>query len=298
MSEPYEVLAEPELERPVLVVMLQGWIDAGVSAATAVGTLDKQLDTAEILRFDGDTFLDYRARRPLMELREGVNTGLVWPRIVLKHGKDRDGKDVLLLTGHEPDMAWLRFCDLVGSLAERYGVRLALGLGAYPFGSPHTRPSRVSITAGSEELAASLPYLRNSVDVPAGIEAALEVRFTELGIPAVGLWAQVPHYAANFPYPGATLSLLAALCDVAEVSLDLNRAMREADAHRVKLDELVRGSEEHLAMLRQMEEAYDAEAASGASPAPGSGPVPDGPLPTGDEIAAELERYLRDQGSP
>lgn len=298
MSDPYEVLEEPDLDRPVLVVMLQGWIDAGVAAATAVGILDKQLDTREVVRFDGDTFLDYRARRPLMELREGVNTGLVWPRIVLKAGKDRDGKDVLVLTGHEPDMAWRRFCDLVGALARRYGVRLSLGLGAYPFASPHTRPSRVSITAGSEELASSLPYLKNSVDVPAGIEAALEVHLTSLGIPSVGLWAQVPHYAANFPYPGATLSLLAALCDTAELSLDLNRAIRDADQHRAKLDELVQGSDEHMQMLRQMEAAYDAEAASGAAAPSVGGPASGEPLPTGDEIAAELERFLRDQGNP
>jgi hypothetical protein len=291
------VLSEPELDRPVLVVMLQGWIDAGASAATAIGILDQQVNATEVVRFDGDTFLDYRARRPIMELREGVNTGLVWPRIVVKAGRDRSGRDVLLLTGHEPDMAWQRFCDLTGRLAAGWGVRLVLGLGAYPYGSPHTRPSRVSVTAGTAELAESLPYLRNSVDVPAGIEAALEVRFTELGIPAVGLWAQVPHYAANFPYPGATVSLLAALADVADLSVDLTKAAREADAHRGKLDELVQGSEEHQAMLRQMEQAYDVEAAAGAMP-PGVGPLPAGPLPTGDEIAAELERYLRDQGDP
>ena len=156
----------------------------------------------------------------------------------------------------------------------------------------------MSITAGTSELAASLPYLKNSVDVPAGIEAALEVHFTSLGIPAVGLWAQVPHYAANFPYPGATLSLLAALCDVAELSLDLNRAIREADQHRAKLDELVQGSDEHVQMLHQMEAAYDAEAAAGAAPAPTLAGPANEPLPTGDEIAAELERYLRDQGNP
>jgi hypothetical protein len=298
MSNLYEVLAEPELDRPVLVVMLQGWIDAGAAAATAVGILDQQLKATEVVRFDGDAFLDYRARRPIMELREGVNTGLVWPRIVLKAGKDRDGKDVLLLTGHEPDMAWRAFTEVTTSLAASYGVRLVLGMGAYPFASPHTRPSRVSITAGSAELAGSLPYLRNSVDVPAGIEAALEVQFTERGIPAVGLWAQVPHYAANFPYPGATVSLLAAVADVADLSVDLTKAAREADTHRAKLDELVQGSQEHVAMLRQMEVAYDAEAASGASPAPGTESLPTGPLPTGDEIAAELERFLRDQNNP
>jgi hypothetical protein len=188
MSNLYEVLAEPELDRPVLVVMLQGWIDAGAAAATAVGILDQQLKATEVVRFDGDAFLDYRARRPIMELREGVNTGLVWPRIVLKAGKDRDGKDVLLLTGHEPDMAWRAFTEVTTSLAASYGVRLVLGMGAYPFASPHTRPSRVSITAGSAELAGSLPYLRNSVDVPEAEEAGYD-----------GIWTAETSHDPFFP---------------------------------------------------------------------------------------------------
>jgi hypothetical protein len=167
---------------------------------------------------------------------------------------------------------------------------MMVGLGAYPFATPHSRPTRVSITAATPELAASLPYLKNSVDVPAGIEAALEKRFARLGVPALGLWAQVPHYVSNFPYPAASVALLGALSDVAGVTTDAVAMRNEAVAHRQRLDELVANSEEHVAMVRQLEQAFDAEAADE------SGTMGLGTLPTGDELAAELERFLRDQG--
>lgn len=291
MTPPFTLHERPDLDDPVLVVMLLGWIDAGTAAATAMGVLQAELPTRRVATFDGDTFLDYRARRPLMQLREGVNTNLVWPEIRLDAAKDTQGHDILLLTGHEPDMAWRLFCDATVGLAVDLGVRMMVGLGAYPFAAPHTRASRLSITAGSSELADTLPYLRSSVDVPAGIEAALEHGFTGAGIPALGLWAQVPHYVANYPYPGAAVALLDGLAQVADIHLTGSAVRTEADAHRTQLDTLVANSEEHLTMVRQMEQAYDADVGAGA----GRGSF-EGPLPTGDELAAELERFLREQG--
>jgi hypothetical protein len=289
MSAPYQVHDRPELDNPVLVVMCTGWIDAGAAAASAMELLERELAAKAVVTFDADTFIDYRARRPTMQLRDGVNTGLVWPELRLLAGRDRAHHDVLLLAGHEPDANWHLFIDAVSGLAVDFGVRKLVGLGAYPFATPHSRPSRLSITAGSEEVAAALPYLRNSVDVPAGIEAALEERFTKMGVPAVGLWAQVPHYVANLPYPGATVALLDGLTAVAGIETDAAAVRIEATAHKRRLDELVSGSEEHQNMVRQLEAAYDAEAAQ--TPTMGVGP-----LPTGDELAAELERFLRDQG--
>jgi hypothetical protein len=280
---------QPDLDDPVLVVMLQGWIDAGAAAASAMTLLDAAVGARPIVTFDADTFIDFRARRPVMELRDGVNTGLVWPDISLRAGKDAAGQDVLLLLGFEPDAQWHLFCDTVVGLAVDLGVRMVVGLGAYPFASPHTRPSRLSITASTPELAASLPYLRSSVDVPAGVEAALERRFADAGVPAVGLWAQVPHYVANMAYPAASVTLLTGLHEVAGVVTDTSDLRDEAAAVRARLDELVAGNPEHVAMLRQMEAAHDEEAA--AEP-----PIQPGDLPSGDELAAELERFLREQG--
>ncbi len=291
MTEPVTIHEQLELDEPVLVTMLVGWIDAGAAAATAMNVLENELAARPVATFDSDTFIDYRARRPTMLLRDGVNTDLVWPDTRLLAGRDSAGHDVLLLTGHEPDANWRLFVDRAAGLAGDLGTRLMVGLGAYPFATPHSRPSRLSITANSAEVAGSLPYLRNSLDVPAGIEAALERRFAEMSLPAVGLWAQVPHYVSNVPYPDASVALLEGLNEVASLRTEGVALRNDAAAHRTRLDELVKQSDEHMAMVRQLEVAYDAAT---VEPSP-TGLL--GPLPTGDELAAELERFLRDQGS-
>ena len=297
----YELHEDPELEAPAVVVMLTGWIDAGGAAQMAMASLDEEWGGRTIATFDGDSFIDYRARRPVMELRDGVNTNLIWPSIELKAARDGAGRDVLLLTGHEPDSAWQRFVDVATELCIGFGPRLMVGLGAYPFAVPHTRPSRLSVSCGSPEVAAGLSYLKNSVDVPAGVQAALEHAFTVKGIPAVGLWAQVPHYVSASAYPPASVALLDGLAEVGGLRSEAAVLREEALRHRGRLDELIAANAEHLAVLHQLEEAYDADV-----PLDPYGPVPGGPggaspltagdLPSGDELAAELERFLREQG--
>ena len=140
---------------------------------------------------------------------------------------------IVLLLGHEPDALWRQFTEQAVALAVDFGVRLVVGLGAYPFAAPHTRPSRLSTTANSSDLAERLGYLRNSVDVPAGVEAAIERRCAEAGLPAVGLWAQVPHYAAAMPYPAASIALIDGLSEVGGLSLEADglRAGRRGARH-------------------------------------------------------------------
>ncbi len=287
--EPWPEPAQP----PVLVIMLAGWIDAGAAAATAVASADGQLSARTIATFDADTFIDYRARRPIMELRDGVNTRLVWPDLVLKHGTDALGRNVLLLTGNEPDTSWRRFSRAVVELAGEFGVRTTVALGAYPFGTPHTRPSRLSVSCSSAELAATLPYLKNSVDVPAGAAAALERALGDAGVDVVGLWAQVPHYVANMPYPGASVALLDGVSAISGVRFDLGDLRAEAAAHGARLDELVAGNPEHVVMIGQLETAYDDEMRAAL---PAASPIVAEDIPSGDELAAELEKFLRDQG--
>lgn len=290
-NERHEPWPDAGTER-VLVMMLAGWIDAGAAAATAVAAIDSQVSARTIVTFDPDTYIDYRARRPVMELRDGVNTRLVWPDLVLKHGRDADGREVLLLTGNEPDTAWRRFAATVVGLAQELGVTKVVGLGAYPFASPHTRPSRLSVSCSGPDVAATLPFLKNSVDVPAGAAAVLERAFGDAGIDAIGLWAQVPHYVANLPYPSASVALLDGLSRVAGVSLELGGLRADAAAHGARLDELVAGNADHLAMLSQLEAAYDDEVRAANEPAP----IEASDIPSADELAAELERFLRDQG--
>jgi hypothetical protein len=289
MTTPYELHGPlPQLSEPVLVGMLTGWIDASAAAASALAVLESACDAQPLATFDSDTFIDYRARRPTMELREGVNVRLLWPDIELKVGRDRSGHDVLTLSGPEPDAAWRLFADVVTELATRLGVRMAVFLGSYPFASPHTRPPRLSTSSPAADVIAELPFLRNSVDVPAGIAAVLEHRFTDKGVPSLGIWAQVPHYLGTMTYPAATAALLDGLTIVAGISVDTDDVRAEADQQRQRVDQLVASNEEHQSMVRQLEGMYDASLPTGAV---GTGMGQ--PMPSGDELAAEIERFLR-----
>lgn len=272
-------------DRPVLVVALEGWIDAGFGATAAVAALLGGMSTEVVGTFDADALLDSRARRPVLSIEDGVRKGLTWPSITLRHGEDRVGNDLLLLVGPEPDHRWRAFTREVVEVAHGLGVRLVVGLGAFPAPVPHTRPVRLAATAPTPELAAEVGFVGGSIDVPAGAQAALEEAFTEVGVPAVGLWARVPHYVAAMPYPAASLALLEGLNSLAGVAVDAGDLADAARTSRERIDGLVGQNPEHLALVAQLEAQHDAE-----PPSP-----PFGDLPSGDELAAELERYLRDQ---
>lgn len=284
---PYVQHHEPELDSPVLVVALDGWIDAGLGASTAMAALKEQLQPRLVATFDPDVFIDYRARRPVMHLRDGVNTAITWPSIELFSAQDPTGKDVLLLAGHEPDSEWRRFVEVTTALAIGFGARLMVGLGAYPIAVPHTRPSLLSVSASTSELVERLGYLHNSLDVPAGVQAAIERAFADKGLPSIGLWAQVAHYASAMPYPMASLALVEGLSSVADLTLSLESLQEAAEAQRMRIDELVANNPENVGLVRQLEAQWDTEV---------SRMTPGGNLPSGDQLAAELERFLRDQG--
>lgn len=289
MSDAYVLHQElPQLDRPVLVVMLTGWIDASAAAAAAMAVVQEECNAEPLATFDGDAFIDYRARRPSMELREGVSTKLTFPDIELRVGRDPGGNDVLMLSGPEPDSQWRRFATAIGDLAEQLSVRRMIALGAYPFAAPHTRPARLSSTSPSPQVAASVPYLKNSVDVPAGMGAVLEHELHGRGIGALGLWAQVPHYVSSMSYPDASVALLTGLREMAGLAIDGAATRTEAERQRRRLDQLVSGNEEHQAMVRQLEELYDTSAQETLS-------LGIAEIPSGDQIAAEFEAFLRDQ---
>ncbi len=284
---PYVQHNEPELHSPVLVVALDGWIDAGLGASTAMAALKEQLQPRLLVTFDPDVFIDYRARRPVMHLRDGVNTAITWPSIELFSGQDPTGKDVLLLAGHEPDSEWRRFVEVTTALAIGFGTRLMVGLGAYPIAVPHTRPSLLSVSASTSQLVERLGYLHNSLDVPAGVQAAIERAFADEGLPSIGLWAQVAHYASAMPYPMASLALVEGLSSVADLTLSTEGLLEASEAQRLRIDELVANNPENVGLVRQLEAQWDTEV---------SRMTPGGNLPSGDQLAAELERFLRDQG--
>lgn len=282
---------QPELVDPVLIVMLAGWIDAGGAAQAAVDAIHHEGDSSPIIEFDDDTYIDYRARRPVMELREGLHSVLHWERITLSVGHDQTGRDLLVLTGPEPDMAWHRFTRVIGELAARLGVRHMVHLGAYPFAVPHTRTPRLSVSSPSQDVLARVPFLRSSIDVPAGVAAALEREMHERGIPSLGVWAQVPHYISAMPYPAASVALLDGLREATDVVIDGAALRSEVLVQGRRLDGMISGNEEHAKMIEQLEQIYDAS--DDVVDVIEGGPSLE--MRSGDELAAELEQFLRDQ---
>ena len=171
---------------------------------------------------------------------------------------------MLLLFGNEPDHAWLAFSEQVVDLAVDLGARMVLGLGAYPTPVPHTRTPLLAASASSEELAQGL--LQNSVEVPSGVQGMIERRAALRGLPALGLWAQVPHYVSAMPYPAASLALLQGANRVAGLDLPLGDLPERADASRRRIDELIAQNPEHTAMLEQLEAQADQQASNTALP--------------------------------
>ena len=282
-------LADPELSEPVLVVSLEGWIDAGLGASNAIGTLLDTIPTEVLATFDTEYFIDQRARRPLARIVNGITTELTWPEIQLRYGRDGDGADILFLVGPEPDFHWSDFVDVVTDAAGRFDVRLVVGLGAFPAPTPHTRPVRVIGTApaSSAHVLALVGSVSGEIEVPAGISSALELGFAQVDMDIVTLWARVPHYVASMPYPLASAALIEGLARIAGLTLDAGHLRASAEEARQRVDDLVTNNPDHSSMVEQLEEAADE--VEGTS----LGEV----LPSGDELAAELERFLRGEAS-
>ncbi len=167
---------------------------------------------------------------------------------------------------------------------------MAIGLGAFPAPVPHTRPVRLVATAPTTALAEDVGYVAGKIDVPAGVQAVLEHDLNRAGIPAIGLWARVPHYVVSMPYPGASAALVDGLAAVGELTLPSHDLHEAAARASTRIDELIAASEEHRAMVKQLETQVDQEA-------PRPNELDPATLPSGDELAAELERFLRGDGA-
>lgn len=282
----------PALESPVLLIALEGWIDAGMAAANAMSLLVGRAGDEPVAEFNIGRLLDHRARRPIMHLVNGLITSLSWPTIDLRATADSSGEDILLLSGAEPDFEWESFCDAIIDFATAYGVRMAVTLGAYPAAVAHTRETSLSVTTSSMDLSSSLHgYARGTLDVPGGIHAALDVALNDIGIPALGLWAQVPHYVSSMTYPAASVALLEGLADITGLNIEHSELISDATATRLRLDELVAENSQHQAMVHQLEELMD-EGIGGPDDAPTIG---FDRIPSADELAAEVQEFLRDR---
>jgi hypothetical protein len=264
------------LARPVVVAAFDGWIDAAGAASNAADTLARGGES--VATFDGNVLFDYRSRRPTLDVVDGTLTRLVWPALELHH-READGRDLLVLHGAEPDFRWKELGDDILELCVRLGVTEWVSLGAIPAAVPHTRPVPVMATAsagaGLHEAETKGPP--GLLRVPSAGLSALEVAVTEGGIPAVGFYAQVPHYIGG-PYAAATLALLQHLGRHLSTELPLGSLDEDARTQRERLDAAVAEDDDVRAILLQLENASEEE------------------IPSGDDLAAEIERFLRNEG--
>jgi len=273
-----------KLTSPVIIAAFEGWNDAGEAASGVINHLSLAWQAAPVGAIDPEDYYDFQVTRPVTEVAEGRTERLIWPTTRLLAAKqEATNRDLLLVHGIEPNMRWQGFCsELVTSFSE-LGIELVVLLGALLADSPHTRPVPVAAAASDPALAADLRAEPVDYKGPTGIVGVLQHACADAGIPAVSLWASVPHYVAQPPCPKATLALIRGVEDVLDVSLPLADLPQEARAWERGVDELAEQDTEVADYVRTLEEAKDAT---------------DLPEASGDAIAREFERYLRRRRDP
>ena len=271
----YRLDADPQLEAPILVAALEGWVDAGGAGTTAAQQL--AADGTTVATFDADAIYDFRSRRPVLDIIDGRPVSLAWAELRLVAAKVEQ-RDVLVLTGPEPDYRWRELATDVVELAKRLGVTSWVSLGAIPAAVPHTRPVPILATASAPGL---LPEgIRQGPDgllrVPAALLSVLELTASTSGIPAVGFFAQVPHYV-NASYPTASIALLTALGRYLATEVPIGPLASRALERRNMLDAAAASDEDTKAHVERLELLAD-----------------ESRLPEGDELIADIERFLRE----
>ncbi|GHJ15624.1 MULTISPECIES: proteasome assembly chaperone family protein [unclassified Micromonospora] len=296
--ELYELTDElpDDLGQPVLIQALTGFVDAGSATRLAREQLLTSLDARTIARFDIDQMFDYRSRRPVMTFVEDHWADYDAPEVELHLLHDDDETPFLLLTGPEPDLQWERFVAAVAGLSARLDVRLTVGLNSIPMAVPHTRPSGVTAHATRPELIAGHEPWLQKVQVPASVGHLLEYRLGEQGRDALGFAAHVPHYVAQTEYPAAAEALLAAVSKGTGLLLPRDGLRTAAEAIRVEIDRQVAQTDEAATLVQALEEQYDAFARGRGEKSLLA--TETGPLPSADELGAELERFLAEQTRP
>jgi predicted ATP-grasp superfamily ATP-dependent carboligase len=283
----------PALDRPIMIQALTGFVDAGSAVQLAREHLLATLDGEPVAEFDVDQLLDYRSRRPPMIFVEDHWESYEQPRLSLHLLRDAGQTPLLLLSGPEPDVQWERFIAAVGQLVDRLGVRLTIGLNAIPMAVPHTRPVGVTAHATRPELLGDRESWLQRVQVPASVGNLLEFRLGERGADAMGYAAHVPHYLAQTTYPQAAEVLLTSVSQSTGLLLPTDALRAAGEAVRAEVDKQVAEDEQASRLVASLEQQYDAflRGREGTNLL-----AQTGPLPTADELGAELERYLAEQG--
>ena len=283
MESELRVSARPELTRPALIAAFRGWNDGAQAASLAAGYLARLWDADQIAELDPEGFFDFQATRPHVSLVDGITRRIDWPETAFYHAKpDGLDRDVVLLLGIEPNVRWRTFTELVVGHAQSLGVELVVTLGALLADVPHTRPSPVTGSASDAGLVEELGLSTSRYEGPTGIVGVLHDACNQAGIPSASLWAAVPHYVSLTPSPRAAAALCNRLGGLMEIDIDTAELDRAAETYEEQVSQAVASDEETAAYVEELEQRADTieEQAD---------------IPSGDALAAELTRYLRER---
>src|SRR4249919_123108 len=283
MAGELRVHRRPELTRPVLIGAFRGWNDGAQAASLAAGYLAKTLEAERFADVDPEEFFDFQATRPHVSLEEGMSRRIDWPETAFFHTRpDGIDHDIVLLLGIEPNLRWRTFADLLIDLAQELGVELMITLGALLADVPHTRPSPVTGSASDPELVQRLGLSASRYEGPTGIVGVLHDACKRAEIPSASLWAAVPHYVSLTPSPRAAVALCERLGDLIGVGIDVAELEEAAQSYEEQVSEAVASDEETAAYVDELERRADTIEESTD-------------LPSGDALAAELTRFLRER---
>jgi proteasome assembly chaperone (PAC2) family protein len=282
MSE-LNVSFRPELKRPVLVAAFRGWNDGGQGASLGAAYLAKQWGAARFAEIEPESFFDFQAVRPHVSLVDGETRRVDWPDNGFFHasipGADRDA---VLLLGIEPNLRWRTFSTLVLELAQDIGVEMVVTFGSLLADVPHTRPAPVTAAATDPKLVAELGLEASRYEGPTGIVGIVHDKCREADIASVSLWAAVPHYVSLAPSPRAALALVRRFGELMHVDVDLRELEQAADEYAEQVSEAVSTDAETAAYVEELEQRVDAL-------------TPETEIPSGESLAAELSRFLRER---
>jgi proteasome assembly chaperone (PAC2) family protein len=275
---------KPSSRQPTLICAFAGWNDAAGSATAALEFLSSQFGASRFAAIDPEEFFDFQVTRPTVKLSEGRTREIEWPELLLAEAKIEGERDLVLLWGAEPNLRWRAFCATILDAARELEVELVVTLGALLADVPHTRPVQVTGIAGSPELVERLGFSQARYEGPTGIVGVLHDACTRASLPSASLWAPVPHYVAAVPSPKATLALLRRLEDLIDVAIDVSELEQATEEYERRLDEAVAAEPEVRALVERLEQQLD------------EAEISFGDIPSGDSIAREFQRFLRQRG--
>jgi len=274
------------LRAPALICGFKGWNDAADAASSAITFVAGALGAQRFASIDPEEFYDFQATRPRVKLTEGQARKIVWPAVELYEARvPRAPRDLVLLLGSEPSFRWRAFTKVVVELAEALGTQLVVTLGALLADVPHTRPVAVTGMASDPALVSRLGLSASSYEGPTGIVGILHSACQEEGMPSASLWAAVPHYIAATPNPKAALALVRKLEGLVGVAVDASELEGAAADYDGQVNAAVQSDPDVEAFVERLEQAAESEADDEAQS-----------LPSGDMIARELQRFLRQRG--